>query len=227
MLLRILFSDAAPMEKLQALVFSLIAVCIAMVFHEWAHAFAAYKCGDPSAKLVGRMSLNPMKHINPIGAVMLLLFGFGWASPVLINPANFKNKRVGMVVTSAAGPLMNFLICFVGMLISVVLSLVQIINGENFILQNLSMMFEYIYMLNMSFAVFNLIPLPPLDGSKIVAGFLPLKWQRKYLGLERYSIFIFLALILLLDTIDFLTPVQIALFGFFSDIIFRLIGLFL
>lgn len=227
MLLRILFSEASPMEKLQALVFSLISVCIAMVFHEWAHAFAADKCGDPSAKMVGRMSLNPMKHINPMGAVMLLLFGFGWASPVFINPANFKNKRVGMIVTSAAGPLMNFLLCFVGMLVSVILYLVQIINGENFILQNISMLFESIYMLNMSFAVFNLIPLPPLDGSKIVAGFLPLKWQRKYLGLERYSTLIFLALIFLLNTIDFLTPVQIALFGFFSDIIYRLIGLFL
>jgi len=162
-----------------------------------------------------------------MGAVLLLLFGFGWASPVLINPQNFKNKRVGMVVTSAAGPVMNFLLCFVAMLISVILYIVQVFNGEHFILQNLSMLFEYIYILNMSFAVFNLIPIPPLDGSKIVAGFLPLKWQRKYLGLERYSMIIFLALVIFLNRIDFLTPIKLVIFSFFSDIIYRLIGLFL
>lgn len=227
MLINILFSESSPMEKLQGLVFTVIAIVVAMVFHEWAHAFAADKCGDPTAKMLGRLSLNPMKHINPVGAAMMLLFGFGWASPVMITPQNFKNKRVGMVVTSAAGPVMNLLLGFVSMLISVILFLIQMLNGENFILQNLSILFEAITRYNVYFAVFNLIPFPPLDGSKIVAGFLPLKWQRKYLYLERYSMIVFLVLVFLLNRFNFLAPIMVSVFSFFYDIIFRLIGLFL
>ena len=227
MLIDILFSSSSPMEKLQVLVFSFVGIGIAMVFHEWAHAFASYKCGDPTAKLLGRLSLNPMKHINPIGAVLMLLFGFGWASPVMINSQNFKNKRVGMVVTSAAGPAMNLILCFVSMFIYVMLLVVQVLNGDNFILNNLSTMFRLISAYNLSFAVFNLIPLPPLDGSKIVAGFLPLKLQYKYLSLERYSMIIFLALVFVLNRINFLEPVMGAITSLFSNIIFLLIGLFI
>ena len=215
------------MEILQSVVFSLVAILIAMTFHEFAHAFAAYKCGDPTAKMVGRMTLNPMKHLNPMGIVLLLLFGFGWANPVLITPQNFKNKRVGMVVTSAAGPLMNFILCFVALFIHVIFAIFSIMNGDNMILANLSSLFQYIAMYNMSFGIFNLIPIPPLDGSKIVAGFLPLKWQRKYLYLERYSYITFIALVIILNRIYFLSPLMNTLFNAFYDIIFQLIGLFL
>lgn len=215
------------MAILQSVVFSLVAILIAMTFHEFAHAFAAYKCGDPTAKKLGRMTLNPMKHINPMGMILLLLFGFGWANPVLITSSNFKNKRVGMVVTSAAGPLMNFILSFVSLFIYVIFMIFSIANGDNFIYSNLAMLFYYISMYNMSFGLFNLIPLPPLDGSKIVAGFLPLKWQRKYLYLERYSNILFIILIIVLNRIDFLSPLMNSLYGLFYKIIFPLIGLFI
>ncbi len=215
------------MEILQSVVFSLVAILIAMTFHEFAHAFAADKCGDPTAKMLGRMTLNPMKHLNPTGIILLLLFGFGWANPVLITPQNFKNKRVGMVVTSAAGPLMNFILCFVALCIHVVFAIFMIMNDGNAILSNLSMLFYYISTYNMSLGLFNLIPMPPLDGSKIVAGFLPLKWQRKYLYLERYSHITFIILVIVLNRLNFLYPLMDGLFTLFYDIIFKLIGLFL
>lgn len=227
MLLRNLLSGGSPMEILQSVVFSLVAILIAMTFHEFAHAFAAYKCGDPTAKMLGRMTLNPMKHLNPMGIVLLLLFGFGWANPVVITPQNFKNKRVGMVVTSAAGPLMNFILCFVSMCIHVAFAILSFMNGENAVLSNLSTLFSYIAIYNMSLGLFNLIPMPPLDGSKIVAGFLPLKWQRKYLYLERYSNITFIILVIVLNRLGFLSPLMNGLFKLFYNIIFQLIGLFL
>lgn len=227
MILRNLLSGGSPLEILQSIVFSLVAILIAMTFHEFAHAFASYKCGDPTAKLLGRMTLNPMKHVNPMGIILLLLFGFGWANPVIISVRNFKNKRVGMVLTSAAGPLMNFVLSFIALLIYVVLGIFAFANDNNFIISNLSLLFYYISMYNMSFGIFNLIPLPPLDGSKIVAGFLPAKWQYKYLSLERYSSIIFIALIIILNRLDFISPLMSLLYGLFYSIIFPLIGLFI
>lgn len=227
MILRNLLSDGDPMEILQSIVFSLVAILIAMTFHECAHAFAAYKCGDPTAKMLGRMTLNPMKHINVTGMVLMLLFGFGWASPVIITPQNFKNKRVGLVVTAAAGPLTNLILCFVSLCIHVAFAIFSFMNEGNGILSNLSILFFDIAMYNMSFAIFNLLPVPPLDGSKIVAGFLPLKWQRKYLYLERYHYIIFFVLVIVLNFLDFLSPLMMMLYGAFYEIIFRLIGLFL
>lgn len=227
MILRNLLSGGSPLEILQSIVFSLVAILIAMTFHEFAHAFASYKCGDPTAKLLGRMTLNPMKHVNPMGIILLLLFGFGWANPVIISVRNFKNKRVGMVLTSAAGPLMNFVLSFIALLIYVVLGIFAFANDNNFIISNLSLLFYYISLYNMSFGIFNLIPLPPLDGSKIVAGFLPAKWQYKYLSLERYSSIIFIALIIILNRLDFISPLMSLLYGLFYSIIFPLIGLFI
>ena len=227
MILRNILSGGSPMEILQSIVFSLVAILIAMTFHEFAHAFASYKCGDPTAKLLGRMTLNPMKHVNPMGIILLLLFGFGWANPVIISARNFKNKRVGMVVTSAAGPLMNFVLSFISLLIYVVFGILALANDNNFIISNLSLLFYYISMYNMSFGIFNLIPLPPLDGSKVVAGFLPAKWQYKYLSLERYSSIIFIALIIVLNRMDFISPLMSLLYGLFYKIIFPLIGLFI
>lgn len=215
------------MEILQSVVFSLVAILIAMTFHECAHAFAAYKCGDPTAKMLGRMTLNPMKHINPLGMVLLLLFGFGWANPVVVTASNFKNKRLGMIVTSAAGPLVNFILSFFALFVYVIFEVIAIANNGNFIYSNIALLFFYISMYNMSLGIFNLIPLPPLDGSKIVAGFLPLKWQRKYLYLEKYSQIIFIVLIIVLNRVDFLSPLMNSLYGLFYKIIFPLIEIFI
>lgn len=219
MIIRLILSGAPTTEIIQALIFSIIAVLIAMTFHEFSHAFAAYKFGDPTAKNLGRMTLNPIKHMNPVGMVLLLLFGFGWANPVIINPNNFRHKRAGMIVTAAAGPLMNFLLSFINLFIYIFLAIYSLINETNVILTNLSQLFYYISMYNMSLGIFNLIPLPPLDGSKIVAGFLPRELQYKYLSLERYSMIIFIALILLLNNTNFLSIMMNGLYLVFYSIL--------
>ena len=160
---------------------SLPAVLIALVLHEYAHGYTAWKLGDPTSKRMGRLTLNPMAHLDPVGAVLMVLVGFGWAKPVPVDPRNFKNPRKGMALTALMGPMTNLLIAFVSAFLylltrkrcllaetAAVLPVVII----NF-LYYLSLFFYVLHTLNLSLCVFNLIPLPPLDGSRILGMFLP------------------------------------------------------
>ena len=149
-----------------------LAVIVVVCLHEFAHAFTAYKCGDPTAKFAGRMTLNPVKHFDPLGMVMFAVAGFGWAKPVPINPNNFKKYKLGTFLTSAAGILTNLLFAF---LIYPLLQLFYIhlfptISGKylGFFLFDLLI---FLYAFSLIFAVFNLIPLYPLDGFRIVTAF--------------------------------------------------------
>ncbi len=149
------------------------AIIIGLTFHEYAHGRVAYMLGDDTAYLQGRLTLNPLPHIDWVGFLMLLFFQFGWAKPVQVNPLNFKNKGIkeGMMLVSLAGPGMNLLIALTGML---ALRFSGIDPGSSFNLYNSSMLLMLLSPLiyiNLILAVFNLIPLPPLDGSKILAGF--------------------------------------------------------
>ncbi len=169
-------------------------VIIALVVHECAHGFIAYKLGDPTAKYMGRLTLNPIRHLDPIGALCMLLFRFGWAKPVPINPMYFKNPKVGMALSSLAGPVSNILLSFIGTffyVFSVKLgNLIIISTGNASLYTPLSYLYQFFAMfaiLNMSLAIFNLIPLPPLDGSRIMSIFLP---QRAYFGMMRYERYI-------------------------------------
>lgn len=153
-----------------------IVILLILPLHEFAHAFVAKKCGDYTAESSGRLTLNPFKHVDPIGAVLLLLTGFGWAKPVPINPNAMRNPRNGIIWTSLAGPLSNLLAAFISVIVLRVLMYIPIPAsnvGLYNTLSSISTILFYFSSTNIGLAVFNLIPIPPLDGSKVLIQFLP------------------------------------------------------
>ncbi|MFZ5353529.1 MAG: site-2 protease family protein [Bacillota bacterium] len=165
-------------------------ILIGLTFHEFAHGYVAYILGDDTAKLRGRLTLNPIAHLDPLGFLALLLAGFGWAKPVPVNPLMFRERKKGMILVSLAGPLMNFFIAFVTLIIIYISYYVFNIENE---IYNLIM--NLIYQVNIGLGVFNLIPVPPLDGSKILAGFLPYKYEYQMIRMQQYSYIILIVLL--------------------------------
>ena len=177
-------------------------VLIALTFHEFAHGYMAYKLGDPTAKNFGRLTLNPLKHLDPIGTICMIFFHFGWAKPVPINSRYFKKPRRDMALTAAAGPIMTFILALFGVLVCRILTKIFVAFPAQsdfvYYIQYAALtLFSYFHMLNLSLGVFNLIPIPPLDGSRIFYIFLPQKW---YFGVMKYEKYIQLALLVLLWT---------------------------
>lgn len=176
---------------------------VALICHEVAHGWVANKLGDPTAKQEGRLTLNPAAHIDPVGMLLLLLVGFGWAKPVPINTRYFKNPRRDIALVSAAGPLANFLLALVsGVLYVLCIKLAPeaglgLLAGESvspmFVLQ---MLFLMLMSLNLGLGLFNLIPLPPLDGSNILVSFLKPNTAAKYLRVRYYVRYILLGVML-------------------------------
>lgn len=149
---------------------AIIAVIFVFAPHEFAHAFVAYKCGDATAKMRGRMTLNPLKHLDIYGFILCAIAGFGWAKPVPINPANFKNYRKGLFLTAIAGVIANYIIAFFGYLLFIVVSLYfpvgnTLVNNLNYFFQ---LLFRDLFVFNLGVFIFNLLPLYPLDGFRIV-----------------------------------------------------------
>lgn len=161
-----------------------VAVLLAISFHEMAHGYAAYFLGDKTAKSMGRLSLNPLRHLDPVGAICLLLFGFGWAKPVMINPVYFKKPKRDMALTALAGPVSNFILAFLAILLFKLLALTAFGQSMGYVAQLLFSFLSTFATLNIGLGVFNLIPIPPLDGSKI---FLPLLPPRLYMDILRYE----------------------------------------
>ena len=163
---------------------------IAMVIHEYAHARTAVALGDFTPKMMGRLTLNPVAHIDPIGLIMLLLVRFGWAKPVMINPNNFKNPRRDDILVSLAGPLSNLVMAFLALVVLLITyQMGAVTPGSKLVLQHI---IEY----NIGFAIFNLIPLPPLDGSHVLVQLLPRDLAWKFRSLERYSLLILIVLLM-------------------------------
>lgn len=170
-----------------------IVVLIAIPFHEAAHALVSHWLGDDTALRAGRLSLNPMRHFDPLGALCMLIGGVGWARPVGINPRNYRNPKVGMAISAAAGPVSNFLLAW----LSMVLYKVVLYSGLAGMVSPLAMFLYDMVVMNLSLAVFNLIPVPPFDGSRIVLLFLPERLYFKAMRYERYIMLAVLALVFL------------------------------
>lgn len=200
-MLRYLLSGGGITNYLIQLVLVLPIILLSLSLHESAHAYAAYKLGDPTARNLGRISLNPLRHLDPVGFLCMLLCGFGWANPVPINSRNFRKPRSGMALSALAGPLSNLLLSIVfllllrfvgyGWLATLEYPSETALNAAYFLI----LFFYYGVSLNVTLAVFNLLPVPPLDGSRILFIFLPPKYAYKLVRYERY---ISLAVMLLL-----------------------------
>lgn len=180
-------------ELIPRLVYIVPAIIIALTFHEYSHARVAYAFGDPTARDAGRLTLNPLKHLDPIGTLLLLIASFGWAKPVPINPYYFQgNRKFKVLLVSLAGPLSNLLGAVVA---AVAVSLLWHFAPAGTVSQYFFSFFYYLMTINVVLAIFNLLPVPPLDGSKILAGLLPDSFGRAIDFLERFGFIILLALV--------------------------------
>ena len=170
-----------------------VVVLVAIPFHEAAHALVSSWLGDDTAKRAGRLSLNPIRHFDPLGALCMLLGGVGWAKPVGIDPRNYKDPKLGMVISAAAGPLSNLLLAW-GSMILYKIVLYSAAAQQSRLMAVLSLLLYDMIVMNLSLAVFNLLPIPPFDGSRIFYVFLP---RRLYFQAMRYERQIMLAVLLL------------------------------
>lgn len=193
------FLDQLLFYPLEQLPFYLIALIIAFTVHEFSHAYFANKFGDPTAKLLGRVTLNPAVHFDFLGIVLLLIAGFGWARPVPVNRGNFRNPRRMSIIVAAVGPLSNLMLAILGALIYAVLYQLGYadplpVTRSEYAIQAF---FEAFIILNFFLCLFNLVPLPPLDGYRILEDVLPPRISARLQRFEQWSILVFLLLILL------------------------------
>ncbi len=234
-------------NQLIAILLSIPGVFLALAIHECAHGYISYRLGDPTAKSLGRLTLNPIKHIDPIGLVCMILFRFGWAKPVPVNARYYKKPRRDMAIVAAAGPISNILMCLVSVTLIHVVYLLYALSPNAvpfYILWNsallvapfeMALLTKFIFLLfiflqqfallNVSLAVFNFIPIPPLDGSKIVYMFLPTKAYFAIVRHENTIRIIFFALLLFGALDGFLGNASVWLLNHIIDLV-RLLPFF-
>lgn len=197
------------------LLLSVAAILLCLTVHETCHGLAAWALGDPTAKRLHRLSLNPIRHIDPFGALMMLVAGFGWAKPVPVDPRYFRNPKLGMAVTALAGPVSNLVMAYMALLLRAVL--LAFYHPGSALLEGLVGFCETLAVLNVGLGIFNLIPFPPLDGSKVLGAFLP---DRAYFQLMRYERWGMLLLMVLLWLGAFSVPLSAAR-GWVLDLLVR------
>ncbi len=182
--------------QIQTLLLIAPPILLALTFHEYAHAYVANRFGDDTAKLSGRLSLNPLRHLDPLGTIMIFLVHFGWAKPVPVNPYRLKNPKKDMLWISAAGPLSNMALALAsGILLRILIAAVETPDQTSF----MGLLIYVVFMslqINLALAIFNILPIAPLDGSKILSGLLPDGFGKMFYFMERYGPFILLGLIL-------------------------------
>ena len=200
--------------------------------HECAHAFVAHKLGDDTGKYNGRMTLNPMRHLDPIGALSLFLVGFGWAKPVPVNPYNFKNRKAGMALTALAGPVSNLIVAFIAVLLLRINFEIARMNLDYYYGTLYSVIYTFLYLLsviNIGLAVFNFLPIPPLDGSRILCFFLSDRVEEWFYRYQQIISIVFIVLVLFTPVFDgILSFVQTHVFDgllWVADLPFRLLGM--
>lgn len=211
-----LFGGGDTSTIIQTLIARIIVLMTAIPIHEYAHAWAAEKMGDSTARYYKRLSLNPLDHIDPIGALMILLLGVGFARPVPINSLNFKNRTAGTVITSLAGPASNVLMALFSLVAAKLIRLAFYATGLT-LLVGVFQVFIFMVSINLSLAVFNLLPLPPLDGWHAISPLLPRELYWKIQPYEQQVVWI----VLLLVWLGVLSPI----IGFFTSLLYSFLNM--
>ncbi len=195
-------------------------ILIGLSFHEWAHAYAAYKRGDPTARNLGRMTVNPVAHVDPIGILMLLVLGFGWAKPVPVNQRNFKNPRVDDIIVSLAGVATNLLLAF--FFTGVWIAVTAFVYNEIAVT-----LLQYVVVINLGLFIFNLLPIPPLDGYHVFQSlFLRRIGYKFFQFVERYSMVLLIAVLIIGSNTGFLGTIVVWLLSLFASFYTWLFGFF-
>lgn len=231
------FNNLTTVDGILSIGVHLIIIFMILPIHEFAHAFAADKLGDSTPRYKGRLTINPFAHIDPIGALCLLVTGFGWAKPVPVNPLRFKKYRSGMAITAAAGPLSNLVVAFIAMIAYRVIWAIpySIDTYLEFMTQSGALYYtvyilQYFILINIGLAIFNLIPVPPLDGSKILSYFTPASFDRK---LEQYQMYIYFGFIIVMFSgildgpMSFVRNKIYDLFFFLTNWVDNVVGIFI
>ena len=207
---------ASIIENPLQLLYILPAILVSLSVHEWAHAFAAYKLGDDTARNLGRMTINPLKHIHPVGFIMLIIVGFGFAKPVPVNPRNFKHLRRDDIIVSLAGVTTNILMAFLGA--GIFTLIVRMANGA--LNEAIFGFLTYFIIINITLCLFNLIPIPPLDGSHVLFSLFPRSQTLHSVQLffQRYGFMLLFLLLFWGGFGDFLGTASYAVFKFFLSL---------
>lgn len=213
------------LENLTDYIYIVVAALFAIILHEIAHGLVSTWLGDPTPKRQGRLSLNPLKHLDPIGTLCLIFFHVGWAKPVVVNPDYYKNKKRGMALVALAGPLMNFLLAIFSITIMAIFVKVNAYSNVLIIIYNFLLYFSVI---NLGLGLFNLIPIPPLDGSRILGAFLKDDTYEQYMKYERYG-FIIIAILLALSSLrgngtSFISELVDIIFNFIFRLVLKIFG---